>query len=97
MALGPPPRKAAFSDRRGRSPGLRIILFAAPSQQSQWRMRLSSPLTVAGQQGDFTPFPLRPLARDPTGVTNGLIGSWKRIVKRRSRNDWPQVREHSRR
>ena len=45
-------------------------------------MRLSSPLTVAGQQGNFTPFPLRPLTRDPTGVTNGLIGSLQQIVKR---------------
>ena len=86
MSLGPPPRKAAFFSRQGRSPDLRIILLAAPSQWSQWRMRLSSPLTVAGQQGSFTPFPLRPLTRDPTGVTNGLIGSWKRLVKRGSGN-----------
>lgn len=70
VALRPPPRKAAFYDRQGRSPGLRIFLFTAPSRTNQWRLRLSSSLTVAGQRGNFTPFPLRPLRRDPTEITD---------------------------
>jgi len=48
----------AKSDRTGRFPGFRVILLAAPSQsKSVAFMRLSSPVTVAGQRWILTIFP----------------------------------------
>ena len=84
-----PRGRLSGNSRQGRSPGSGIILLTAPSQTSQWHVRLSSPLTVAGQQGSYTPFPLHPLTRDPTGVTNRLnirmyeLSSWD-LVKRQA-------------
>ena len=46
----------------------------------QWRMRRSSPLTVAGQREIYTLFPLRPLTRDPTEVGN-VLRKGEKIVK----------------
>lgn len=50
------------SFRSGRSPGLGIVLAPRlPVRLSgQWPVRHSSPLTVAGQRGLLTPFPLGP-------------------------------------
>ena len=67
-----PRGRQSGNSRQGRSPGSGIILRAAPSRQHQWHVRRSSPLTVAGQRGICTPFPLRPLTRDPTRVMDGL-------------------------
>ena len=58
-ACTPRPTSSRVTTADGRSPGLRVVYLASPSQDrdSQWRMTKDSPLTVAGAAAELGNFP----------------------------------------